>query len=233
MIKEAFILWILNTMIALAPPHRPHYEPAAMESHAQADARYREIAEAIINGVFDPDVLPVLGGPRGRQNTAMLVTVWWHGESGFRRDVDLGLGRARLARVGWNDYGRSWCMGQINLGRKPRPDPERPGHWIEDSPLKTPEGWSGRDLCNDRRKCLLSTIRIMRGSVRSCHKLPNSEKLTAYAAGHCKSARGKQISRNRMRLFWRRLKKGRPDYIDKEVLAEQRRLNAKAAVATK
>jgi hypothetical protein len=220
MIKEAFIAWVLSAMTAMSPPHRQHWEPAAQESHAQADARYREIAETIVDGVFDESVMPVFKGERARQNTAMLVVVWWNGESGFRRDVDLGIGRRRLAKVGWNDYGRSWCMGQINLGRKAMPDPNKPGSWIEESAAITPEGWSGRDLIEDRRKCLLSTLRVMRQSVSTCRKLPSSERLTMYAAGHCESEKGRAISRARMRTFWRWLKRGRPKYLDSEVMSE-------------
>ena len=220
MIKEAFIVWILAAMTAVSPPHREHWEPAAQESYAQADARYREIATTIVEGVFDPTIEPVLRGVRGRQNTAMLVTLWWNSESGFRRDVDLGLGRTRTSKAGWNDYGRSWCMGQINLGRKKREDPQRPGHWIEDSPLMTPEGWSGRDLCQDRMKCLKTTIRVMRGSVRACRRLPMQERLAAYAAGYCESERGRAISRSRMQNFWRRYRQNRPDYTDAQAMAE-------------
>jgi len=220
MIKEAFVTWILTMMTAFAPPHRQHWEPAAQESHAQADARYKDIAETIVDGVFDKTVEPPLKGPRGRQASAMLVAVWWGHESGFRRDVDLGTGRTKTAKAGWNDYGRSWCMGQINLGRKRRPDPENKGQWIEDSPLKTPEGWTGRDLCQDRRKCLLTTLRVMRGSVSACRKLPRSERLAAYAAGTCTSRTGQVISSRRMAQFWKFYQKNRPNYTDAQVLAE-------------
>ena len=222
MIKEAFVTWILTTMVTLAPPHRQHWEPAAQESHEQADARYRDIAETIVNGVFDKDVEPLFNGSHARQNTAMMVVIWWNAESGFRRDVDMGTGRARTAKAGWNDFGRSWCMGQINLGRKRRPDPhpDRKGQWIEDSPTMTPEGWSGRELCQDRMKCLKTTLRIMRQSIRACRKLPFEERLAAYAAGTCESRTGQAISRQRMAWFHRRYRKDRPEWTDKQVLAE-------------
>jgi hypothetical protein len=218
MLKEAFVTWILTTMVAMSPPHRQHWEAAAQESHAQADQRYLEIATTIVDGVFDPAVEPVFTGSRGRQNTAMLVTVWWHAESGFRRDVDLGTGRARTAKAGWNDFGRSWCMGQINLGRKRIPDPSKPGTWIEDSPTTTPEGWSGKELCEDRTKCFLTTLRVMRQSVGACRSLPASERLAAYAAGTCSSEAGRAISRQRMALYTRLLAKNRPPHTDAEVM---------------
>jgi len=219
MLKEAFVTWILSTMVTMSPPHREHWEPAAQESYAQADQRYREIAETLVDGVFDPTVEPLFTGSRARQNTAMLVLVWWHAESGFRRDVDLGTGRAKTAKAGWNDYGRSWCMGQINLGRKRRPDPLHPGTWIEDSPTTTPDGWSGRDLCQDRSKCFLATLRVMRQSISVCRNLHFEERLAAYAAGTCESKAGQAISRQRMSWFHRNLT-GRPEHTDAEVLAE-------------
>jgi hypothetical protein len=220
MLKEAFVTWILTTMVAMSPPHRQHWEPAAQESHEQADARYREIAETLVDGVFDPAVEPVFTGARGRQNTAMLVLVWWNAESGFRRDVDLGTGRARTAKAGWNDFGRSWCMGQINLGRKRIPDPMHSGKWIEDSPTETSEGWSGLELCQDRSKCFRATLRVMRQSIRSCRTLPFEERLAAYAAGTCESETGRAISRQRMSWFYRSYQKNRPKHTDAEVLAE-------------
>ena len=215
---EALVAWILSTMVALAPPHRPHWEPTAQESYAQADARYLEIAETIVRGAFDPEIQPVFTGPSGRQDTAMLVVIWWNHESGFRRDVDLGLGRKRLARAGWNDYGRSWCMGQINLGRKPRPDPENLGQMIEESASTTPEGWSGRDLCDDRKKCLVATINVMRRSIGACRNLPLNERFSAYAAGNCESEAGKRISRFRMQQFWQWRGKNKPQHTDLEVV---------------
>jgi len=216
---EAFVAWILAAMISLAPPHRQHWEPTAQESYAQADARYLQIAETIAQGVFDPEILPVMSGPRGRQDTAMLVVIWWNSESGFRRDVDLGLGRKRLARAGWNDYGKSWCMGQINLGRKPRPDPDNLGQLIEESATTTAEGWTGRDLCNDRRKCLIATMNVMRRSIGVCRALPVDERMAAYVAGYCESEAGKRISRFRMQQFWQWRGKDRPNYTDAQVMA--------------
>lgn len=219
MVRELFIAWVLSVMTALSPPHRPHYDSAAQESFAQADERYREIAETIVDGSFASDVEPVFGGSYARQKTALLVTIWWNAESGYRRDVDLGLARTRTAKAGWNDFGRSWCMGQINLGRKRQPDPDRPGEWIEDSPTLTPEGWSGMELCRDRSKCFRTTVRVMRQSVNACKSLPASERLAAYAAGYCDSSYGKSISRTRMHHWQRWYARNKPAYTDAEALA--------------
>lgn len=228
MLREVFITWLLTIMTSLSPPHRTHFEPAAQESYAQADARYREVAETITDGSFAGDVTPVYGGRYGRQQTAVLVVVWWHAESGFRRDVDLGLARARLAKSGWNDFGRSWCMGQINLGRKSMPDPSNPGMMIEDSPAATPEGWTGKDLCSDRSKCFRATVRTMRQSFSACRALPVSERLAVYASGTCTSEDGRRLSRTRMRQFHSWFAKGRPQFTDEDMLAELKKTQEEA-----
>lgn len=216
--KELFVVWILSMMTAVAPPHRDHFEPEARESWAQADARYREIAEAIVDTTFDPSIRPVFGGDRGRQHTAMLVATMFFMESGFRRDIDLGTSRVRLRRAGLNDFGRSWCMGQINLGIKRIPDPNRPGMWIDTSAKNTAEGWSGPELFADRRKCIAATITVLRASISTCRHLPTTERLAVYAAGSCDSEAGRVASGARMRLFHKWLGRGRPTEKDVDLL---------------
>jgi hypothetical protein len=218
--KELFVVWILSMMTTVSPPHRDHFVPEAKESYAQADTRYREIAEAIVEGAFDKDVRPVFGGDRGRANTAMLVATIFYMESGFRRDIDLGTSRARLRRSGLNDFGRSWCMGQINLGIKKVPDPNNPGRWIDTSAANTAEGWSGRDLVEDRRKCVVATINVLRLSIGTCRKLPAEEQLAMYAAGTCDSQTGREASRARVFSLNRWMHRDRPRPKDAEVLAE-------------
>jgi len=220
--RDQTIAWIESTMRRLSPPERPHHEPAAQESRAQAEQRYHDIAEAIVDASFDPNAEPVFAGSRARQNTAMLVAVMFHFESGYRRDIDLGLSRARLARSGWNDFGRSWCMGQINLGRKQLPDPENQGQLIEESASTTQEGWSGRDLIADRRKCVTATIRILRQSIDTCRSLPSSERLAMYAAGTCGSESGKRASRVRMHRFLREVVRDVPAERDADVFTSIR-----------
>lgn len=220
--KELFVVWILSMMTAVAPPHRTHFVPEARESYAQADERYREIAEAIVDAAFDENVQPIFGGERGRAHTAMLVTTMFFMESGFRRDIDLGTSHARLRRVGLNDFGRSWCMGQLNLGIKKIPDPDKPGMWKDTSAKNTAEGWSGPDLFADRRKCVAATISVLRSSLGSCRHLPALERLAVYAAGTCDSEEGKAASIARMRLYQKWMNKGRPDKKDAELLAALR-----------
>lgn len=203
--------WILAIMTTWSPPTRTHYIPEAMESHDQARSRYAEIAQAIVDGVEGEKLL--YGGKHGKAKTVMFVAyVWWQ-ESGFRRDVDLGLGRERLAKQGYNDYGKSWCMGQLNLGkRRFRVDgsDEASTRWRWDSARKTVEGYSGRELLENRELCAKATLGAMRRSILTCRKLPRNERLAAYHSGKCEKPRGRKLSRIRYRLFWRQLAKHPP-----------------------
>lgn len=219
--KELLVAWILSIMASLSPPHKPRVVmvPEARESYAQADARYREAAEDIIAGTFKAP-RSIFYGPKGRAKTALLVATIFFMESGYRRDVDMGLGRARLARSGLNDFGRSWCMGQINLGRKPMKDPET-GEWLEESASTTEEGWTGKDLVQDRQKCVIATIAVLRRSLSSCKELPINSRLALYASGSCEKQSGIAASEARMSLFSRILSRNKfPDVSDSDVMAE-------------
>lgn len=214
--KELFITWLLSMMLAAAPVDRPRHVPEARESKEQAEQRYREIAEAVFDASFDPNVQPVFPGDKGRASTAMIVTAMFYMESGFRRDVDLGTSRHRLRRAGLNDFGRSWCMGQINLGAKKEKDAQ--GRVIETSATLSKEGWTGPELQSDRRKCAISTINLIRASTYACKDLPREERLAAYAAGNCDSDAGKMASRARMAFFNRWVHRNRPNATDTQVI---------------
>jgi hypothetical protein len=88
-------------------------------------------------------------------------------ESHLARNVDYGLGK-----WGRGDYGGSWCLMQLNLGRG------RDG----DSADRTAEGWSGKDLVADRAKCFRAGLRRLRQSW-GCGA--GAERLTVYASGRC------------------------------------------------
>ena len=216
--RELVILWILAAMNSLSPAHRAHFEKEAMESYVQADTRYREIAENTVDKAMT--TTPLFSGKRARISTAMFVTVMWFMESGFRRDIDLGTSRVRLRHTGLNDFGRSWCMGQINLGSKRVLDPAHPGMWLETSNTLTPQGWSGPELVTDRGKCAVVTIETLRQSMLACRSLPMNQRLAAYAAGRCDSEEGRRLSEVRMRLFFRMNERGRPDVTDGDILKE-------------
>jgi len=156
--------------------------------------RYAEIADALIGAAYDPEVVPLFPGKQGRMRTMALVLSIAYHESGFRRDVDLGYGRARLARGGWNDYGRSWCMLQINLGRT---QAVREGLVSEESASVTAQGWHGSELLADRGKCFRAGIEVLRGAMGACGRNELRHRLAAYASGTCD--RGLSASEARMR----------------------------------
>jgi len=220
--KTLLIAWLLSAMAALSPPHRKHFAVEAQESFAQEDARRQEIAEGIIEASFDPDEKPLFGGPYGRSRTAFLITFKFWMESGFRRDVHLGLGRARTSRTGLNDYGRSWCMGQIMLGSKREPDPDHPGRTRLTSAELTAEGWSGLELLENTERCALATKHRIAGSLSACSALPWEQRLADYVAGDCSSEIGQQVSADRLKAFqrrWARAWASHPKLKDADVLA--------------
>jgi len=178
-------------MVALAPPGRPTFITAAKESVEDGKQRYTEIAEVIRRVVQDPSEEPVLS----RKFTAsLLISLTFHESAGWRRDVDLDIDRLRLAGTGWQDHGRSWCMGQHNLGLKMLPG----GGY--DSAERTSEGWSGRDLVQDREKCIRATLHAARRSFSSTPGLPLDYRLVIYAAGNATSEDGRNKSERRIRL---------------------------------
>jgi hypothetical protein len=216
--KELFVLWLVAAMNMVAPAHRQHFIREAQESYAQADARYKEIASAIITVAFDPSETPIFRGQNGRSKTALFIMHKFYMESGFRRDVQLGTGRERLSAQGYNDYGRSWCMGQIMLGSKKVQD--GPGRWTTTSAYVTQEGWTGPELLADNEKCVRATASIMRRSISACSKLPFSDRLAAYAAGTCESEKGQIISRTRYSSFsrlWNRAWPNHPQVPDEKI----------------
>ena len=226
--KELIIMWLLATMKLWSPVHREHFVPEAKETPEQATARYQEIADAIMTVAFDEGTKPLFPGPGGRLSTAMFVANMFWSESGFRRDVDLGTSHVRLRHEGLNDFGRSWCMGQINLGSVMVDDPQHPGAKIETSVAKTAEGWAGPELVADRIKCIKATIRIARSSLGECAALPFNERLASYARGNCNDETGRALSTVKMVHFVRWDHHSRPHVKDAEVLKEMLDANKQA-----
>ena len=183
-ILQPVVLWLLGIMMVAAPPNRPQFEPAAIESVAQAQERYEGIAQSVAKVAFDPKETPIPGTSRS-YTASVLLSIAFH-ESSFRRDVDLGIGRMKLAKSGWNDHGRSWCMMQVNLGTRQIPD-ERPGHegsWREESSSQTAEGWWGTELLADREKCFRAGMHIVQRSW-GCRGGIQADALSKYAGGVC------------------------------------------------
>lgn len=172
--KAQAIKWIVTFIARNAPPGRPTYFKHAVETKDEALARYRGIAESLIEVVYDPQTVPLFRGPVGRARTIaiMLGVSFW--ETGFRRDVDLGLGPH-----GRGDQGRSWCLMQLNVGKG-----------------KSPGGFSGPELVADRTHCFSEGLRAIRGSFAACRGLGLEYRLSAYASGTC--AKGRDKSRQRV-----------------------------------
>lgn len=181
---------IVTLMCLLSPPGRNTFIKEAQETREIALERYARIAEEIVAAATDPSE-PSLGGRSA--TVAVLVSITYHESAGWRRDVDLGLARVRLAAMGWNDHGRAWCLGQVELGLKATPTGMV-------SAERTLEGWSGEDLLADRSKCIRATLHIASRSFQTCRALPLSDRLAMYAGGSCEGEDALEKSRRRMQL---------------------------------
>jgi hypothetical protein len=107
--------------------------------------------------------------------------------------VDLGLARDRLAAYGWNDHGRAWCLGQVELGLRATPTGMV-------SAARTLEGWSGEELLADRNRCIRAVLHIASRSFQTCRTLPLDDRLAMYAGGDCSGDDAIAKSRRRMLL---------------------------------
>lgn len=147
--------------MAVNPPGRAI---VLTESPEAGEARYQGIATAIDEVVSDPAEPPLFGGRQGRAHTAMLLAaISWH-ESGWRRDVDLGVGP--FAR---GDHGRSCSLFQFQLGAQGR----------------TIEGWNCVELVSDRAKAARAALHMVRRSQAACPGAPSRAMLATYASGSC------------------------------------------------
>lgn len=148
--------WLLSIMVSMTPADKVD----SSESPAVRAERLESIARDIVTVVYDPNEKPAFPGPDGRELSAVFVATTAAYESGyFSAKVDKGLSRG--------DGGGSWCMMQINV---------RNG--------KTSEGWTGKDLVKDRKKCVTVGYRIMKSSMKMCSSSPRSS-LAAYISGRC------------------------------------------------
>ena len=205
----------MSLMFSVAPPGRKLYIPEAQETVEDATSRYEDIAKDVAYVVWDEDEKPIFHGSRGRERTAMVLLAVATFESGFRKDVDFGVGK-----MSKGDGGKSWCLNQVNLGKRDSvgSTPNRivvnigGGFKITDH---QDEGWSGQDLVDDRQKCFHAALSILRSSFASCSRNPMEERLTQYASGHCDQ--GEDASRKRMGLALRWMGTKLPKFKDAEV----------------
>src|SRR5512142_1412193 len=103
---DLIVGWALAFMLAVAPPGTRRGE-----TREETIARYTQIATDAVAVAYDPANAPLFGGTGGRARTAgLMLAVAFH-ESGFRRDVDFGIGPSSRG-----DSGQSWCLMQIKVG---------------------------------------------------------------------------------------------------------------------
>lgn len=149
-------------MLSWAPPGKSKIKDA-VETPEEGKARYAEIARAAAKVAFDGQEKPLYRGARARSKTlAVMLSVAYH-ESGFRKDVDLGVGP--FARGSGTDS----CLMQIRVGAG-----------------STTEGWTHSDLVSNRDKCFRAGLALLRRSFGSCGKLGERDALSGFASGHCK-----------------------------------------------
>lgn len=149
--------WMLSVVLTLAPARALL---VSKEDPRENAARLASISRDIVEVVFDESEEPLFPGPRGREKSAVLVATYASHESGyFNRGVDLGTKRG--------DGGASWCIMQMHIGGG-----------------KTQEGWTGKELIEDRKKCIRAGYRVMRSAWKTC-KGPDEDRMAAYISGKC------------------------------------------------
>ena len=196
--------WALSFIMSAAPVDRPHFIPEAKESVEEGTARRESIARDVVDVVFEDPAPPLFGGPNGRIREIPLILSIMQFESGFRRDIDYGLGK--LSR---GDHGKSRCLMQVMVGDgRTRPWNRTRHRFATDAEVRLwhrlhpadgepddavvilgetvdeiEEGWTGNELEQDRRKCIISGLRIIRGSYGATRGMPPLDRLRVYASG--------------------------------------------------
>lgn len=206
--------WLVGHMISWRPPGRSVI-PEAKETPEEGKTRYEKIGNAMINVVYDPRESPIFTGKYGRARTLALLASISFFESGWRKDVDLGIGK-----IGRGDSGRSWCMMQIMLGR-----PDNTGYtrrrilltknyfrFVGRNNKDWKNAFGGRDLVQNREDCFRAGLHLIRNSFRSCQRLPIIDRLSVYTSGSCSS--GTRASEVRVRMAQRMLAIKRPPITD-------------------
>ena len=210
--------WITAFMIKNAPPGRPTYFEQARESKDEALERYNEIADAIIEAVYDPNQKAMFSGPTGRSRTASLLLGIMLWETGFRRDVDYGLGK-----YGRGDHGKSWCLMQIQIGDgKTQSWNTKVGRAAKpgDDPDDIQVGHSGPELISNRSLCIAEGMRIVRTSFGSCRTQPLEYRLSAYASGSCDKGQEKSRQRVGTGMSWFQNSKNLRTFKDADLVQE-------------
>lgn len=177
----AIVSWLSGIMTQVVPPSRAGNLAPASEREALVQAereRYEDFASDVALVAYDPEEKPLFAGPNGRARTAVMLLSTALYESGFRRDVDLGIGpRAR------GDGGRSCTAWQFNLGDKG----------------KTREGWTCAEMYADRTLAVRAALTHLRSAMGACRHLPVEDRLSMYTHGMCVA--GDEHARKRYGTF--------------------------------
>jgi hypothetical protein len=191
--------WLLGLMVAFAPPERAakqEHFPGWEETVDARRERYASIAADLYALAYDPETKPIFGGKKGRARTAALLLAVAYHESGFARDVDLGpCYRGKDGKGARCDHGLSACLMQVRIGKG-----------------TTSEGWTQKELFEDRKKCFAAGLRLLRRSFSACKALPMKHRLNAYASGSCdKGHAGSERLMNMAEKFTTKLPLPGPD----------------------
>jgi hypothetical protein len=221
------IIWILAFITAVAPPGRKLYYPHAQETREEAMVRYNDIAQDVVEVVYDSNTKPLFRGKTGRARTvSVILSIMFH-ESGFRKDVDLNLGK--YAR---GDKGNSWCLMQLNIGTgrtlKWNKKHNRRVRW-DDPPEEIHHGYTGPELIADRKLCIREGLRVLRLSMGGCRKLPLNQRLRAYASGNCKNGAKQSEVRMGTAMRWYAKSRAKRQFVDSDILASVTRLQQQRA----
>lgn len=198
--REKAIEWMVSFMTRHAPPGRKTFYTDAQETKEEALERYHGIASAIVDVVYNPKTKPLFGGANGRARSSAVILAIMLFESGYMKSVDNGVRRG--------DAGKSWCLLQINIGagRTLRWNTkfDRPVRMGDDA-ADIFEGYTGRELVEDRKKCVGEAYKALRLSFGACSsmQLPLDQKLRVYGSGNCNGA----VKESRLRMkaaikFW-------------------------------
>ena len=211
------IAWIITLIVSVAPVGRPQYHPEAKETDQETTDRYESIANDLVSVVYDQNEKPLFSDATGRAKTIEVMLAIAQYESGFRKDVDFGLGKYSKG-----DGGASWCLMQVLLGKENKQGKTRqhiyvrPDGWMGYS--KDPAiGWGGEDLVKDRKACFRAALSILRTSFQACGQQEMRDRLSLYASGKCEGNGGQEASRLRMGLAMRWMKNKPPSFIDADV----------------
>lgn len=210
------IAWLVTMILTAAPMEKPAYYADSKETQEERAARYNSIATDLLEVAYDAQEAPLFKGNDGRAKTAALLLSIASFESGFRKDVDIGVGERSKG-----DHGRSWCLMQVQLG-----EANAAGHTPTRIVL-TPDGtydWSytlgkglgGEDLVRDRKSCFRAALHMVRVSFRACGRLPLEQKLRLYVSGSCDAGAPQSAHRVTRAMSW--FKKFAPPVSDQEVV---------------